>query len=36
MQPKEIFLEVVKSDEYLAMFAGGPTFANTCSGGRGN
>ena len=27
MEPKEIFLEIVKSDEYLATFADGPTFA---------
>ena len=35
-QPKEIFLEMVKSDEYPATFTDGPIFINQCSGGRGN
>jgi hypothetical protein len=35
LQPKEIFLEIVKSDEYLETFADGPHFANQLSGGCG-
>ena len=35
-EPEEIFLEIVKSVEYLATFADGPTFAKKCAGNRGN
>ena len=36
MYPKEIFLEIVKSDEYPATVADGPAFANKGSGDRGS
>ena len=35
MEPNEIFIEIVKSDEYRATFADSPTFAKKCAGNRG-
>ena len=35
-ESKEMFLDIVKSDEYLASFADGPTFAKKCAENRDN